>query len=246
MTMLARLSIAIATLLLPVHTHAQANAPRIPRGSFYYVVDAVYNGENGQPWDGLIEVKDTTVAGKPAISFTYRSRRNDTGSYLFNSNAVWLPGDSANVKSVETGEGHEPGSCAVDIASDGAKMQLNAAKPEPVTLAHGAVAEFALPGIVASRTLSDGVTIHQQAYRCSWSQYAPKPVITLDFDGVVSSSTLPRTNGAAPEPVWVVTGKGDYSVAFWIAKSDRTVLKAFYPMGIGSMTQTLTRAEPAK
>lgn len=215
-------------------TSAAAQTPGIVRGAHSYHVYGTGEGAVMEPWIVQVTVRDTVVANKPAIALHVGSRLVGD-QWRFNwwtlvtdtppraSHTRYAGRSRMNEQACET----KVSDNMIDVVTAGAPVR---AGPFDAPIVH----EYAVAHIVSGMQLEENKTLRLRVYRCEDAQ-ASEAVRTWDLQAVVKSGEYARTSGAAPEPVWVVTGAAGYPYKVTIAKSDGMVLRFEVPQGPDSM-----------
>ena len=231
-------ALAAACLAVITAQSAQAQMPAPAQGLFRYQSDASYPGGGSTIWDTVREVRDTVVNGRKMLLTAQHALRGREGGFVYNSLAVWDPSDLRRLHQEWDGKGREPGTCSLDIVGDSMRVRING-EPAVASASTGPVVpDFALETYLSVRELRDGDTVRVKVLRCE------DKVRYFDFVGAVKSDTLARKVGVAAEPVWVVRGDPSlFGWTYWIAKSDRHVLRTMMDGEYGSQVNNLLTVE---
>ena len=224
---------SLAIFLIVNTTNVYAQQPRAPRGIHSYEVGGMYEGEAMQPWLAQAIVRDTTVDGKARLAVTYQSRHSAAaGGWLYTYTALIAPSD---VITRWVGNGRAPFTCQTTHAKNQVVAEIEGRDNATSSiLERNAFPDFAVAWVLAGRPLADNDSIRLTVYRCAPAADTVIPLFELD--AIVSSGTLARGEGKAPEPVWIVSGAKSFPYVAQIAKADRQVLRVRMPQGtVGEM-----------
>jgi hypothetical protein len=215
---------AVVTLLLCILARegiAQSVSPLA--GTHRYGVRGFFQGDEMEPWDAELSIRDTIAGVQRAYSATYRSRFVN-GAWQHTYSFLWRDTVPLGASWVNDGR-RAKNECAVSFAAGKAT-----AVADGKTIGEGApgVPDFALGAYLSSRTLRAGETLSIPVIRCLPD--GPAPFTSRRVTATVAVDSTLAVDGARV-PVWVVTGAAEYPFVATIGGDQRRVLSFKLPQG---------------
>jgi hypothetical protein len=213
--------LALLLCILAREGIAQSTAPLT--GTHRYGVRGFFQGDEMEPWEAELSIRDTIAGVQRAYSATYRSRFVD-GAWQHTYSFLWR--DTVPLGALWINNGRRAkNECAVSFAA-GKATAVAAGK----TIGEGAggVPDFALGAYLASRTLRAGDTLAIPVIRC-----LPDGPTPFSSRGVTATVSVDSTTGVdgVRVPAWVVTGAAEYPFVATIGRDQRRVLSFKLPQG---------------
>ena len=200
---------------------AQSTAPLA--GTHRYGVRGFFQGDEMEPWEAELSVRDTIAGVQRAYAATYRSRFVD-GAWQHTYSFLWRDTVPLGASWINNGR-RAKNECTVSF--DAGKATAVAAG-KTIGEAAAGVPDFALGAYLSSRTLHAGETLTIPVIRCLPD--GPTPFASRRVMATVSADSTPAVDGARV-PVWVVTGAAEYPFVVTIGRGQRRVMSFRLPQG---------------
>jgi hypothetical protein len=187
-------------------------------GTHRYGVRGFFQGDEMEPWEAELSIRDTITGVQRAYSATYRSRFVN-GAWQHTYSFLWRDTVPLGASWINNGR-RAQNECAVSF--DAGKATAVAGGK---TVGEGAVGipDFALGAYLSSRPLRAGDTLTIPVIRCLPD--GPTPFTSRRVTAMVS------VDSTAGVPVWVVTGAADYPFVATIGRDQRRILSFKLPQG---------------